>query len=223
MQMGQRRLAAWGLDPSDIPLGRYIYDASASGHDPIYRIGMLGFFETKNIGKKKTRARTFGSMGDRMSQRDMQFDWADETMHAEYGRRWLKRLLEIQGRPAGDYASVLNECEALVSARVSSADSAELEAVRARSLGLLAPLDEPDLLRQHSTLMSPLAELQRRSPVTRPTQVAPFRFLSTAGPSISRTRSCPDPVISVRPCARPTVTRPAPVVRCTGPASSSWM
>jgi gamma-glutamyl hercynylcysteine S-oxide synthase len=32
----------------------------------------------------------------------------------------------------------------------------ELEAVRERSLGLLAPLDEPDLLRQHSPLMSPL-------------------------------------------------------------------
>jgi iron(II)-dependent oxidoreductase len=33
---------------------------------------------------------------------------------------------------------------------------AELEAVRERSLGLLAPLDESDLLRQHSPLMSPL-------------------------------------------------------------------
>src|ERR1700680_2762239 len=32
----------------------------------------------------------------------------------------------------------------------------ELQAVRARSLGLLAPLGEPDLMRQHSPLMSPL-------------------------------------------------------------------
>ncbi len=34
--------------------------------------------------------------------------------------------------------------------------AAELEAVRRRSLDLLAPLDESDLLRQHSPLMSPL-------------------------------------------------------------------
>jgi gamma-glutamyl hercynylcysteine S-oxide synthase len=33
---------------------------------------------------------------------------------------------------------------------------AQLDAVRRRSLGLLAPLDEPDLFRQHSPLMSPL-------------------------------------------------------------------
>jgi hypothetical protein len=129
MLMGQRRLAAWGLDPAEIPLGRYIYDASAAGGDPIYRIGMLGFFETKNIGKKKTRARAFGSMGDPMSQRDMQFDWADETIHAEYGRRWLKRLLEAQGRSADDYSAILDECEALVSECKTGVSPEELATV----------------------------------------------------------------------------------------------
>lgn len=130
MLMGQRRLTAWGLDPALIPLGRYIYDASAAGGDPVYRLGMLGLFETKNIGKKKTRARAFGAMGDSLSQRDMQFDWADETIHAEYGRRWLKKLLEVRGRPADDYTSILEECEALVEQTKDRTGTAELTAIR---------------------------------------------------------------------------------------------
>jgi Protein of unknown function (DUF455) len=131
MLMGQRRIAAWGIEPVNVPLGRYIYDAAAAGGDPLYRIGMLGFFETKNIGKKKTRAREFGSMGDPLSQRDMQFDWADETIHAEYGRRWLKRLLQVQDRPAEDYTAVLEECEELVRTRLAQTSQVELDALRA--------------------------------------------------------------------------------------------
>jgi hypothetical protein len=130
MLMGQRRLASWGIQPESVPLGRYIYDASTAGGDPIHRIGMLGFFETKNIGKKNVRAREFGEMGDKLSERDMEFDWADETIHAEYGRRWLKRLLEVNGRAADDYANVLEECERLVARRVEEAQPGELEAIR---------------------------------------------------------------------------------------------
>jgi uncharacterized ferritin-like protein (DUF455 family) len=129
MLMGQRRVESWGLDLAHVPLGRYIYDAVAAGGDPIYRIGMLGFFETKNIGKKHVRARAFGEMGDRESERDMQFDWADETIHAEYGRRWLKALLERRGRSGEDYSEVLDECEQLVASRVARATPAEAAAI----------------------------------------------------------------------------------------------
>jgi uncharacterized ferritin-like protein (DUF455 family) len=131
MLMGQRRVTSWGLDLSHVPLGRYIYDAADEGGDPLYRIGMLGFFETKNIGKKNVRARAFGEMGDQESARDMQFDWADETIHAEYGRRWLKQLLEQRGRSGDDYAEVLDECERLVAARVARATPEETQAIRA--------------------------------------------------------------------------------------------
>ena len=92
---------------------------------------MLGFFETKNIGKKNVRARAFGEMGDQESERDMQFDWADETIHAEYGRRWLKELLERRGRSGDDYAVVLDECERLVAARVARATIEETDAIAA--------------------------------------------------------------------------------------------
>jgi uncharacterized ferritin-like protein (DUF455 family) len=131
MLMGQRRIASWGLELAHVPLGRYIYDAADEGGDPIYRIGMLGFFETRNIGKKNVRARAFDEMGDQESARDMQFDWADETIHAEYGRRWLKHLLEQRGRSGEDYGEVLAECERLVVARVARATPEETQAINA--------------------------------------------------------------------------------------------
>ena len=53
-QMGYERLMAWGLEPAQIPLGTYIYE-SASGQNPIYLLGMLYFFETKNIRHKPAR------------------------------------------------------------------------------------------------------------------------------------------------------------------------
>ncbi len=87
-RMGYERLMSWGLDPSEIPLGTYIYD-SAAGQDPLYRLGMLFFFETKNIKKKPQRTRLFHEYSDAASEHDMDFDWADETIHAGYGKRWL--------------------------------------------------------------------------------------------------------------------------------------
>jgi uncharacterized ferritin-like protein (DUF455 family) len=142
MQMGQRRLAAWGLEPADVPLGRFIFDAARDGGDPIYRIGMLGFFETKNIGKKRDRARAFEGMGDVESERDMEFDWADETIHAEYGRRWLKRLLVARGRSSEDWSAVLAECERLVDARKAVATEAEAAAIRDCATRLLARAEQ---------------------------------------------------------------------------------
>jgi len=120
MGMGKYRLDAWGLSSSEIPLGRYIYQACRD-QDPIYRLGMLGYFETKNIGKKQQRAREFQRMGDKTSQMHMDFDWADETLHAEYGRRWLTALLERRSQPKSDWSQVLEICERLVQNRIAEA------------------------------------------------------------------------------------------------------
>jgi hypothetical protein len=141
MLMGKRRLEGWGLPAALIPLGGYIYEACA-GQDPLYRLGMLGYFETKNIGRKRERAAAFHAMGDTTSETDMEFDWADETLHAEYGRRWLKALLTRRGEDPGTWQAVLDRCEALVADRVgrateddrtritSSADALVAEATR---------------------------------------------------------------------------------------------
>ena len=128
MLMGKRRLDAWGLPPAETPIGGYIYEACA-GQDPLYRLGMLGYFETKNIGRKRERAQAFHDLGDTTSETDMEFDWADETLHAEYGRRWLKELLQRRGEDPDAWPRVLERCEDLVSAKLAEATDADREAI----------------------------------------------------------------------------------------------
>ncbi len=137
MLMGKERLERWGFEPAGIPLGGYIYEACRD-EDPIYVLGMLGYFETKNIGRKRDRAAAFREMGDRTSESDMEFDWADETIHAEYGRRWLKRLLEVRGQDPETWPAVLERCEELVETRVQAATEEDRERIRACADALVA-------------------------------------------------------------------------------------
>jgi uncharacterized protein DUF455 len=137
MLMGAERLARWGFEPAQIPLGGYIYEACA-GQDALYRLGMLGYFETKNIGRKRERAAAFHEMGDATSETDMEFDWADETLHAEYGRRWLRRLLETRGKDPESWPAVLERCEGLVAERIARATPEDLERIRAAADELVA-------------------------------------------------------------------------------------
>jgi uncharacterized ferritin-like protein (DUF455 family) len=131
-RMGQNRLTAWGFDPAEVPLGTYIYE-SAKGAEPIYRLGMLYFFETKNIGRKPERTAVFREIGDQASEHDMDFDWADETIHATYGNRWLRTLHELNPEkyPAAD--KIRNDCESLVQNIVASASATEKSAISDRA------------------------------------------------------------------------------------------
>jgi uncharacterized ferritin-like protein (DUF455 family) len=128
-RMGYERLLAWGFCPEEIPLGTYIYD-SAAGQDPIYRLGMLFFFETKNIGRKPARARLFHSYGDAVSEHDMDFDWADETIHAGYGKRWLQEILKARRQDPSSYDAIRTRCGELVDATVKSATDEEKREIR---------------------------------------------------------------------------------------------
>lgn len=136
MRMGALRLERWGFERAELPLGSFIYQAGA-GEDIVYRLGMLAFFETKNIGKKAQRAETFGELGDISSQRDMEFDWADEAIHAGYGRRWLREALAARGRE-DEWTSVLARCEELVARRIERATEAEKSTITARADSLIA-------------------------------------------------------------------------------------
>jgi uncharacterized ferritin-like protein (DUF455 family) len=132
-RMGYERLMAWKLDPSWIPLGTYIYESATTvdaSDIPLNLLGMLFFFETKNIRHKPERARLFHSYGDSLSEHDMDFDWADETLHASYGKRWLKELLAIRGRDPAAYEEVRKNCEQLVNDYVRTATPAEVAALR---------------------------------------------------------------------------------------------
>ena len=138
-QMGVERLNEWGTDPGRVPLGTYIYE-SASGHDPIYRLGMLYFFETKNIRHKSTRAGMFRTYGDRLSEHDMDFDWADETIHAGYGKHWLGELLRARGEDPTHSESVRERCGELVKAFVATATADEIAAIKELASSLITEM-----------------------------------------------------------------------------------
>ena len=135
-QMGYERLITWGLKPAEIPLGTYIYE-SAAGEDPIYLLGMLYFFETKNIRHKPARAQLFHTYGDTLSEHDMDFDWADETMHAGYGKHWLKELLAARNQDPAAYDQVRERCEKLVSDYVSTATAEDVAEIKKIAHGLI--------------------------------------------------------------------------------------
>ncbi|MFY9790829.1 MAG: DUF455 family protein [Candidatus Sulfotelmatobacter sp.] len=140
-RMGYDRLIAWGLDPAEIPLGTYIYESATTGDAtdvPTNFLGMLFFFETKNIRHKPERTRLFHSYGDSLSEHDMDFDWADETLHASYGKRWLKELLALRGQDPAAYEDVRQNCEKLVTVYVGTATPTEITDLKAVTNRLLA-------------------------------------------------------------------------------------
>ncbi len=139
--MGWTRLRDWGFHDNELPLGSYIYD-STRNEDPIYRLGMLSYFETKNIGKKIKRAEAFASYGDTASEHDMDFDWADEGMHTAYGQRWLPALFEQRGWPLTAMRDVRSRCDELVQAEVETATPQEIAETRAVADHLIARAHE---------------------------------------------------------------------------------
>jgi uncharacterized ferritin-like protein (DUF455 family) len=136
-RMGYERLKSWGYAPHEIPLGSYIYD-SARGQSPAIRLGMLHYFETKNIGKKTRRAEAFASYDDKVSQHDMDFDWADETIHAAYGHRWLDALAAEDPAGTPDIDTIRRQCDALVAAEVAAATAADREEIHSIASAMLA-------------------------------------------------------------------------------------
>ena len=141
MMMGARRLEWWGFERREVPLGSYIIEAMQD-QDPIYRLAMLAFFETKNIGKKRERAGELGGLGDLSSQRDMDFDWADEAIHTGYGRRWLRAALQSRDQDPQTWTTLVARCEELVRDRVARATSEEADAIRACATRLVKRAEE---------------------------------------------------------------------------------
>jgi hypothetical protein len=140
-RMGHARLQAWGFEPNEIPLGSYIYD-SARGAAPVVRLGMLHYFETKNIGNKIKRADAFASYHDRLSQHDMEFDWADETIHAHYGKRWYDALRAKDPDHIPPLDDTRENCDRLVAAEVASATSADRDDIRRVAEAMVAKAEQ---------------------------------------------------------------------------------
>jgi hypothetical protein len=92
-RMGYTRFLHWGFTIEEMPIGSFSYDAGAND-DAVTRLGIIFYFESTYIHTKWQRMRYFGQFGDPLSSHDMDFDWADEQIHAHYGARWLKYFLE---------------------------------------------------------------------------------------------------------------------------------
>jgi uncharacterized ferritin-like protein (DUF455 family) len=93
--MGYRALQGWGLDiPDLIPWGNALYNAMGP-MEPIQRLALLHFYEEGLLraGTKQVELKILESAQDDGSAQDMDFDWADEAIHVNYGYTWLRRLL----------------------------------------------------------------------------------------------------------------------------------
>jgi len=68
----------------------------------------------------------------------MDFDWADETIHASYGKRWLEALLTTRGVEPTPLDQIRTQCGELVNAMVLRATPEETASLRARAEALIA-------------------------------------------------------------------------------------
>lgn len=126
-RMGYTRLDEWGFKMSEMPLGSFSYDAGANA-DAITRLGIIFYFESTYIHTKSKRMHYFGEFGDRISSHDMDFDWADEQIHAHYGARWLKYFLEKSGdsRKPIDFREQSEACVKAIRATATDKDKKEV-------------------------------------------------------------------------------------------------
>jgi uncharacterized ferritin-like protein (DUF455 family) len=93
--MGWRALESWGWDVPDlIPFAYGTYNALANV-PPIQRLALLYFYEEGLLraGTKQIEIKILESAQDDGSIQDMDYDWADEAMHVNFGYTWLKHLL----------------------------------------------------------------------------------------------------------------------------------
>jgi len=68
----------------------------------------------------------------------MDFDWADETIHASYGTHWLTRLLQVRGDMAIDPQIIRARCGELVDQMVQAATQADKAHIRGLADAMLA-------------------------------------------------------------------------------------
>jgi hypothetical protein len=60
----------------------------------------------------------------------MDFDWADETIHASYGKHWLRELLAARGEDPASHDQIRERCKQLVRDYVATATQEEVSSIR---------------------------------------------------------------------------------------------
>ncbi|MFD2613598.1 DUF455 family protein [Paenibacillus gansuensis] len=91
--MGEQRMKAWGFETGmDYPVVGDHYE-SVSHMGELALLCLLHDFEINGPGLKSTFKAKFENMGDTASSQDFDYDWADESIHLQYGYKWcLHRL-----------------------------------------------------------------------------------------------------------------------------------
>ena len=129
--MGYDRLLSWGYRPEELPLANFLFDSSR-GEDPIYRIGMIAYFETKNIGKKTSRGKSFGRI--RRHGKSVRHGirtgptraCTPPSASAGFGRCWKRAVTTPRPGPK----RVAARCDDLVQTEIDSGTDAEFAEVR---------------------------------------------------------------------------------------------
>jgi hypothetical protein len=68
----------------------------------------------------------------------MEFDWADETIHAHFGQRWLKALHDLQPQIVPTPDEVKARCEASIAAFIATATDADRDDTRRVAQAMIA-------------------------------------------------------------------------------------
>ncbi len=71
----------------------------------------------------------------------MDFDWADETIHAHYGKKWLTELLEVRGVEE-DPKIIRQECEKMVDELISKASDSERQEILSIANSMLSKAEK---------------------------------------------------------------------------------
>lgn len=87
--MGEERLQAWGFEAGvDYPICADPYVSnSAYGEEAVF--ALLHRFEMNGPNLKSKLKQEFEAVGDTASSQDFDYDWADESIHLQYGYKWL--------------------------------------------------------------------------------------------------------------------------------------
>jgi hypothetical protein len=87
--MGEERLKAWGFELGvDIPRVSDNY-ISQIEHGEIALLSLLHAFECNAPAHRNKQRDRYRMEGDFSSAQDFDYDWADESIHMQYGHKWL--------------------------------------------------------------------------------------------------------------------------------------
>ena len=120
--MGWRALESWGWDVPDlIPFAYGIYNALAAV-PPIQRLALLYYYEEGLLrsGTKQIEIKILELAQDDGSTQDMDYDWADEATHVNFGYTWLKHLLGEDEAGRDELKRLTDEAREIMAAFVAA-------------------------------------------------------------------------------------------------------